>query len=124
MFKIIYDSELFQQCSYSTLSQGTNNLDLADKFVSKCNATLPCCADKISQNLQKVLFLILITSSQQYSVPSDAFLNNPSLHMTTVESFKKVLSPPSPFPMIVIRGSTTPTPCHVFSWNSFLPDKV
>ena len=56
MIKIICDSESFQQCSYSTLSQDTDNLDLAavaNESVSKPNATLSCCADEISQNLQK-----------------------------------------------------------------------
>ena len=63
MVKIIYDSKAFQHCSYSTLSHGTDNLDLvvgANEFVSKRDANLPCCADKISQNLQKQLFLSLI----------------------------------------------------------------
>ena len=63
MVKINFDSESFHQCSYSTLWQGTDNLDLAafaNEFVSKRNATLPCYADKTSQNLQKELFLGLI----------------------------------------------------------------
>ena len=45
MVKINYDSESFQQCSSSTLSQGTDNMGLAavtNEFVSKRNATLPC----------------------------------------------------------------------------------
>ena len=40
----------FSSVNYSTLSQGTDNLDHApvpNEFVSKRNATLPCCADKI-----------------------------------------------------------------------------
>ena len=62
MVKINYDSESFQQCSYSTLPQGTDNLDLAavaNEFVSKGNATIPCCAIDISQNLQNEVFLAL-----------------------------------------------------------------
>ena len=62
MVKINYDSESLQQCSYSTLPQGTDNLDLAavaNEFVSKSSATLPCCANNISQNLQKEVFLAL-----------------------------------------------------------------
>ena len=65
MVKINYDSESFQQCISSTLSQGADNLDLAavaNEFVSKRNATLPCYADEISQNLQKELFLSLINN--------------------------------------------------------------
>ena len=60
MVKINYDSESFQQCSYSTLSGGTDNLDLAvvaNEFVSKRNSTFPCCDDEInSRNLQMELF--------------------------------------------------------------------
>ena len=67
MVKINYDSELFQQCSYSTLSQGTDNLDLApvaNEFVSKRNATLPCCTDKnFSKSTKGVVF-------QPYKQPS------------------------------------------------------
>ena len=65
MFKINYDSESFRQCNYSTLSQGIDNLDLAavaNEFVLKRNATLQYCADEISQNLQKELFLDLINN--------------------------------------------------------------
>ena len=65
MVKINYDSESLQQCSYLTMSQGSDNMDLAavtNEFVSKRNATLPCCADKISQNIQKYLFLSLINN--------------------------------------------------------------
>ena len=65
MFKINYDSESFRQCNYSTLSQGIDNLDLAavaNEFVLKRNAALQCCADEISQNLQKELFLGLINN--------------------------------------------------------------
>ena len=54
MVKINYDSESFQQSSYSTLPEGTDNWDLAavaNEFVLKGNATLPCCVDDISQNL-------------------------------------------------------------------------
>ena len=53
----------FSSVNYSTLPQGTDNLDHAavpNEFVSKRNATLPCCADKICQNLQKELFFSLI----------------------------------------------------------------
>ena len=59
------DSESFQQCNYSTLSQGIDNLDLAavaNEFVLKRSATLQCSADGISQNLQKELFLGLINN--------------------------------------------------------------
>ena len=59
MVKINYDSESFQQCSYSTLSGGTDNIDLAvvaNEFVPKRNSTFLCCDDEISQNLQMELF--------------------------------------------------------------------
>ena len=65
MVKISYYSELFQKCSYYTLLQGTDNLELAavaNEFVSKNNATLPCCLDEVSQNLQKELFFSLINN--------------------------------------------------------------
>ena len=64
MVKIKYDSELFQQRSYSTLSQVLTISPQLNQFVSKRNPTLPCCADKISQNLQKEFF------SQPYKQPS------------------------------------------------------
>ena len=59
----------FSSLSYSILSQGTDNLDhagVANEFVSKRYATLPCCADEISQNLQKEkeLFFSLINNHQ------------------------------------------------------------
>ena len=53
----------FSTVSYSALSQCTDNLDHAvvtNKFVSKRNATLLCCADEISQNLQKELFFYFV----------------------------------------------------------------
>ena len=42
--------------------EGTDNLDLATiaiEFVSKRDATLPCWADEISQNLRKEVFFRL-----------------------------------------------------------------
>ena len=65
MVKINNDSQSFQQCSYSTLSQVTDYLDLpavAKEFLSKRNATLPCCADEISRNPQKELFFSLMNN--------------------------------------------------------------
>ena len=55
-FRSTMTQSRFSSVSYSTLSQGTDNLDhavVANKFVSKRNTTLPCCADEIYQNLQK-----------------------------------------------------------------------
>ena len=66
-----YYSEWFQQCSYSTLSKDTGNFDLAavaNEFVSKHSATIPCCADGISQNLQKELFSSVIHHNEGHSV--------------------------------------------------------
>ena len=56
MVQINYDLESFQQCKLSYIVTGTDNLDhaaVANEFDSKRYATLPCCADEISQNLQK-----------------------------------------------------------------------
>ena len=64
-FKSTMTQSRFSSVSYSTLSQGTDNLDhaaVANEFVSKRNATLPCCADEVSQNLQKELFFSLINN--------------------------------------------------------------
>ena len=62
----------FSSLSYSILSQGTDNLDharVANEFVSKRYATLPCCADEISQNLQKELFFSLINNHHNKVYP-------------------------------------------------------
>ena len=80
MVKINYDSESFQQFSYFTLPQGTDNLDLAavaNEFVSKHNATLPCCAYRISQNPQKELFLSLINNHHNKVHPVMFFRTTP-----------------------------------------------
>ena len=93
MVKINYDSESFQQCSYSTLSKGTDNLDLAAvaiEFVSKHNVTLPCSADKISQNLQKELFLSFINNHHNKVHPVMFFRTTP-LPTTTVGGLIKRL---------------------------------
>ena len=92
----------FNSVSYSTLSRGTDNLDhaaVANEFVSKRNGTFRCCADEISQNPQKDLFLSLTNNHhnkghpvmffrKQLFDPSSAppFLHNiRQLGMTTVE---------------------------------------
>ena len=56
MVQINYDLESFQQCKLSYIVTGTDNLDhaaVANEFGSKRYGTLPCCADEISQNIQK-----------------------------------------------------------------------
>ena len=55
-FRSTITQSRFSSVSYSPLSQGTDNLDheaVANEFMSKRNAILPCCADEISQNVQK-----------------------------------------------------------------------
>ena len=73
--------ESFQQRSSSTLSQGTDHLDLvavANEFVSKHNATLPYCVDEISQNLQKKLFLSLTNNQRNKVHPVMFFRTTPT----------------------------------------------
>ena len=75
----------FSSASYSTLSQGADNLDHAavtNEFVPRRNATLPCCADEISQILQKELFF--------------NFINNHHNKVHPVMFFKKLLFDPPP----------------------------
>ena len=77
----------FSSVSHSTLSQGTDNLDhagVSNEFVSKRNATLPRCADEISQNLQKELFF--------------SSTNNQHNKVHPVMFFRKQLFDPPPTP--------------------------
>ena len=75
-FRSTMSQSRFSSISYSTLSQGTDNLDhaaVANEFVSKRNATLPCCADEISQNLRKELFFSLINNHHKKVHPAIFF---------------------------------------------------
>ena len=84
-----------------------------NEFVSKHNATLPCCADEISQNQQKELFFSLINNhhnkvhpvmffrKQQFDPPPTTSV--PPLHQAIGNDYdrriyKKVLPPHSPSP--------------------------
>ena len=80
----------FSSVSYSTLSQGTDDLDHAavtNEFVSKRNATLLCCADEISQNLQKELFFSLINNHHNKVHPVMLFRKQPSDHPSPTSIF-------------------------------------
>ena len=114
-FRSTMTQSRFSSVSYSTLSQGTDNLDraaVANEFVSKRNATLPCCVDEISQNLQKELFFSFINNHHNKVHPVIFFrkqLCDPlsptsvlPLHQTMGNDYdrrinKKILPPPSSY---------------------------
>ena len=72
--KINYELESFQQCKIFLL-QGTDNWIMRQLLVNFCqkrNATLTCCVNEISQNLQKELFSSLINNHHN-KVHQDVF---------------------------------------------------
>ena len=126
-FRSTMTQSRFSSVSYSTLSEGTDNLDhaaVANEFVSKPNVALPCCADEISQNLQKELLYSLINNHHNKAHPVMFFLKQlfdptsptsvPPLHQTMGNDYgrminKKVLSPPSRFSQTKFRAEA---PAH------------
>ena len=111
---------MWQSLSQS-LSQGTGDLDLAvvtNEFVSNRNATLPCCSDEISQNLQKELFLSLINNHHNKVHAVMVFSNNPFPDMTTVGGLKKGFCPLPLTPPLTRKNETSYRgPCALLNVN-------